>query len=125
MMVVAGRGLGGGFRQRGSVGGFMVGRVEVMGCVVVWVDFNKCDFGGQQRGQWMQWHRFGGAATWAVGAAAWIQWCNSVGRWLCSLDLMGGDWKVLGGLASGCVDGWVDLGLGGGSVVDGQVEFLC
>ena len=33
--------------------------------------------------------------------------------------LVGGDWKVLGGLASGCVDGWVDLGLGGGSVVDG------
>ena len=84
MMVVAGRGLGGGFRQRGSVGGFMVGRVEVMGCVVVWVDFNKCDFGGQQRGQWMQWHRFGGATTWVVGAATWIQWCNSVGRWLCS-----------------------------------------
>ena len=42
-----------------------------------------------------------------------------MGRWLRSLDLMGGDSKVLGGLASGCVDGWVDLGLGGGSVVDG------
>ena len=24
--------------------------MEVMGRVVVWVDFNKCDFGGQQRG---------------------------------------------------------------------------
>ena len=27
--------------------------VEVMGCVVVWVDFNRYDFGGQWRGQWV------------------------------------------------------------------------
>ena len=50
----------------------MVGRVEVMGCVVVLVDFNKCDFGGQRHGQWMQQRGSGGATTWAVGAAAWI-----------------------------------------------------
>ena len=34
--------------------------------------------------------------------------------------LMGGDWKVLGGSVGGCVvDGWVDLGLGGGCIVWG------
>lgn len=26
------------------------GCVEVMGHVVVWIDFNRCDFGGQWRG---------------------------------------------------------------------------
>ena len=31
---------------------------------------------------------------------------------------VGGDWKVLGGSVGGCVvDGWVDLGLGGGCIV--------
>ena len=34
-----------------------------------WVDFNRCDFGGQRRGQWMQQRGSGGATTWAVGAA--------------------------------------------------------
>ena len=34
-----------------------------------WVDFNRCDFGGQWRGQWMHQHGFGSVTTWAVGAA--------------------------------------------------------
>ena len=37
-----------------------------------WVDFNRCDFGGQQRGRWMQRRGSGGAMTWAVGAAMWV-----------------------------------------------------
>nr|POE58114.1 hypothetical protein CFP56_30407 [Quercus suber] len=69
MKVVAGRGSSGGFRWRGLVGGYVMGHVEVMGCVVVWIDFNRCDFGGQLHGQWMQQHGSGGAATWAVGFA--------------------------------------------------------
>ena len=35
-----------------------------------WVDFNRCDFGGQRHGQWMQQRGSGGATTWAIGAAA-------------------------------------------------------
>ena len=42
-----------------------------------WVDFNRCDFGGQRRGQWMQWHG-SGATTWAVGVVAWV-WFLTVG----------------------------------------------
>ena len=41
MMVVAGHGSGGGFGWCGSVVGYVVGRVEVMVHVVVWVDFNR------------------------------------------------------------------------------------
>ena len=37
-----------------------------------WVDFNRCDFGGQRRGQQMQRRGSGGATTWAVDAAAWV-----------------------------------------------------
>ena len=37
-----------------------------------WVDFNRCDFGGQRRGQWMQRHGSGGAMTSAVGVATWV-----------------------------------------------------
>ena len=37
-----------------------------------WVDFNRCDFGGQRHGQWMQRHGSSGATTWAIGAAAWV-----------------------------------------------------
>ena len=37
---------------------------------------------------------------------------------------VGGDWKLLGGSVGGnVVDGWVDLGLGGGCIV--WDEFLC
>ena len=39
-----------------------------------WVDFNRYDFGGQRRGQWMQRRGFGGATTWVVGAMAWVCW---------------------------------------------------
>ena len=53
---------------------FMGCVVEVMGHVVVWVDFNRYDFGGQGRGQWMQRRGFGGATTWVVGAMAWVCW---------------------------------------------------
>ena len=35
-----------------------------------WVDFNRCDFGGQRHGQWMQQRGSGGATTWVVGVAA-------------------------------------------------------
>ena len=37
-----------------------------------WVDFNRCDFGGQRGGQWMQQRGSGGATTWAVDATAWV-----------------------------------------------------
>ena len=37
-----------------------------------WVDFNRCDFGGQRHGQWMQQRGSGGATTWAIGATAWV-----------------------------------------------------
>ena len=44
-----------------------------------------------------------------------VDWCGTV---VCGL--VGGEWKVLGGSVGGCVvDGWVDLGLGGGCVVWG------
>ena len=43
---------------------------------------------------------------------------GSVGGGVVDGGLVGGDWKVLGGLVGGCVvDGWVDLGLGGGCIV--------
>ena len=43
-----------------------------------WVDFNRCDFGGQRHGQWMQRHGSSGATTWAIGATAWV-WFSTVG----------------------------------------------
>ena len=69
----------------GDCGGLVLGRVGCVGQVGCdlygsgfkvggwqWVDFNRCDFGGQWHGQWMQQRGSGGATTWAVGAAAWV-----------------------------------------------------
>ena len=45
---------------------------------------------------------------------------GSVGSSFVDGGLVGGDWKVLGGSVGGrVVDGWVDLGLGGGCIVWG------
>ena len=52
---------------------------------------------------------------WVVVVLLMVDWSGAV---VCGL--VGGDWKVFGGSVGGyVVDGWVDLGLGGGYVVWG------
>ena len=88
--------------------------------VLLMVDWGGAVFSGSVSGDWKVLGLGGGCIFDSGSVGGFVVDGGSVDGGVVYAGLVGGDWKVLGGSVGGrVVDGWVDLGLGGGCIVWG------